>query len=183
MPALVGALALSVVMHLLLFWPNPVPRVKPVADGAPLAARLRPAGTPAEAVPQTEASRLHNAAPSAASTRRRRDVGGGAAADGAPAAAEVLPDEAGVRALRYALLRGVDSAQRPDWPAFVMTLELRVAARRVRAIRVLRGSGDMSIDAQVQAALARAAAQMRVPDSVPATPFALLIELESDGVR
>jgi outer membrane biosynthesis protein TonB len=175
------ALGLSVALHLLLLWPASPVRPEPPSGGARLAARLRPAPSVDSAVsvePSPVIARdTRPIAPHANLPREVPDVD----AMPTPPPAVPAPDEAGLRALRYALLRELDVAGAAQGPAFTMAIELRVAARRIDDVRVLRGSGDPRVDARMVAAFSAAAAQVRLPAALPDSGFALLIELEGEG--
>lgn len=86
-----------------------------------------------------------------------------------------------MRALRFSIARGL-SATAPvvGMPGARVALELRLLARRVVAVRVLRPSGHDEFDARVVAALEYAAREAVIPDDIPSGSFAVELEFE-DG--
>lgn len=100
-----------------------------------------------------------------------------------PAAASpgtLAPSDATLRALRFALARGVAAtgAMSGDTGAWVR-LEMRFRARRVTDVSVVRTSGNEAFDARVLAAFKAAARHAVIPDGLQ--PDSFIVELELEG--
>lgn len=179
---LLAATGLSLAVHGLLIWPLPMSH--PVPDA------------PAR---QVGALRLVPAAPAAASfavaedlpvvPKTRLSVGRSPPAAGVAGAAPPVPDrgalppavaESSLRAFRYAIARAVvrDGASLQAAGAR-MVIALRLHARRVVAVSLVRSSGHDETDARVLAAFRAAASSAVMSVELPAHGFVL--ELELDG--
>jgi hypothetical protein len=173
-----AALGLSVLLHLLLIWPAPSPHAesdRPAVRSAPL--RLLPAATASLSGPppaRLQAAVLAPVAPAAV-------IASAAAPGGKTALAEARSvTESSMRALRFSIARGFsETAPVAGVPGARVVLELRMLARRVVAVRVLRPSGHDEFDARVVEALKYAAREAVIPDDVPSGSFAVELELEA----
>jgi hypothetical protein len=179
---LLAAAGLSLAVHVLLIWPLPVPRA---ASDAPArqsgALRLVPAAPAAAAV--TVAENLA-AVPN---TRLSVDRPPPAAGLAGPAPPEpdrgALPPtvaESSLRAFRYAIARAVarDGVLLQAAGAR-MVIALRLHARRIVAVSLVRSSGHDETDARVLAAFSAAASSAVMAVELPAHGF--VVELELDG--
>jgi outer membrane biosynthesis protein TonB len=181
------ALALSVLLHLLVFWP--LPSVAPQSSQRVLRLALKPVGRSAVPVQDSAtgaAERVAAELRSAPVSIPRTPV---AAARTPPPVAEPAalppPGEDALRALRYALARVVVA---DGWAthgrAVSMSVQLHVLARRVVGVDVARSSGRDEVDAAVLAAFKAAAGRAVIPTSLPAHGFTVELELEAgDAAR
>lgn len=64
-----------------------------------------------------------------------------------------------------------------------LTLELRLLARHVVGLAIVRSSGSAEFDARVLAAFKAAAGSAVIPDSLPVEGFVVELELEGRGTR
>lgn len=180
------ALALSALLHLLIFWPLPSAAPQPGQSALRLA--LKPVGqsvTPAQdraSVRPAVVAGEPRAAPVSA-------VGATVApARTPPPVAEPAlpaPGEDALRALRYALARVVVA---DGWAtgggAASMSVQLHVLARRVVGVDLARSSGRDEVDAAVLAAFKAAAERAVIPTSLPVHGFTVELELEAgDAAR
>lgn len=180
------ALALSALLHLLIFWP--LPSVAPQRSQSVLRLALKPddrSAVPAQdsatGGPGVAVGEPRPAPVSATGTTV-------AAAPTPPAAAEPAlpaPGEDALRALRYALARVVVAdGWATDGRAASMSVQLHVLARRVVGVDLARSSGRDEVDAAVLAAFKAAAGRAVIPTSLPAHGFTVELELEAgDAAR
>ncbi|HEY9192927.1 MAG TPA: hypothetical protein VIO81_08620 [Methyloversatilis sp.] len=182
-PMLSGAIGLSALLHLVLLWPSP-----PVLSGHPSPAvrahlTLREAATaPVPPVADVVASKARRTLaghglpviPGQAVPLVGSSVEPGAVAESQPA----LPEPA-LRALRFALARGL-AASAAELPAVgaTLTLELHFLNRHVIGLAIVRSSGSAEFDAQVLAAFKAAAGNAVIPESLPVEGFVVELELE-----
>ncbi len=174
------ALGVSMALHLVLLWPSPVTSnfvARPSTAGL---LRLMPVA-PFPPVPEVREADVR-------SVSVRPDVPertGGAVRpdDGRDAAKETEissgPPEGGLRALRFALARSIaEGGLEVVAPGASLTLELRLLARRVVGVAVVRTSGDHALDARILATFKAAARAAVIPDSLPPDGFTVELELE-----
>ncbi len=182
-PMLPAAVALSAMLHLVLLWPSP-----PVSSGRTLPAvraQLTLREATAEPVPVVAGVAMAKAGLPPADRRVRAmpvsgmPVAGPSAEPGAVVESQSAPSESALRALRFALARGLVSsgAEIPAVSAS-LTLELRLLARRVVGLAIIRSSGSTEFDARVLAAFKAAAGNAVIPDSLPVEGFVVELELE-----
>lgn len=175
------ALALSALLHLLVFWP--LPSVVPQPSQSVFRLALKPVGpsaSPVEDSATVETGVVANeprpspvAAPgtTVAAARTPQTV----AEPALPA-----PGEDALRALRYALARVVVAdGWVTDGRAASMSVQLHVLARRVVGVDLARSSGRDEVDAAVLAAFKAAAGRAVIPTSLPAHGFTVELELEA----
>ncbi len=182
--SLLSAVAASVVLHGLLLWPGPPLRTErsvPSRLSVSLRAAVRPAAPVQEPergpVAAVEPVRASRGAAGLSALSRAAPPPGGAADLPAPA---VPPAEGALRALRYALAKGVTMERGDaDTAAFSMTLQLHVLARRVVGVAIARSSGRAETDARVLAAFRAAAARIAMPNALPEHGFSVELELEA----
>lgn len=177
---LLAATGLSLAVHGLLIWPLPVPRSAPDAPARPAGAlRLVPA--PPAAASALVAEDLP-AVPKTRLSVDRPPPGVAGAALPAPDRGTLPPGvaEPALRAFRYAIARAVvrDGALLQAAGAR-MVIALRLHARRVVAVSLLRSSGHDETDARVMAAFRAAASSAVMSVELPAHGF--VVELELDG--
>jgi hypothetical protein len=174
------AFAVSATLHLLLLWPSQPQPASLERTASPRLSLLntaaakgaRDSGVESAAVGEHDALPAHVAAPV------RLNALPAAQAAAAPNA--VTPPEATLRALRFALARGVAAAGAVSGDAGAwVRLEMRFRARRVTDVRIVRTSGDDAFDARVLAAFKAAARHAVIPDSLQ--PDSFVVELELEG--
>lgn len=178
-----AAVALSAVLHLGLLWPSP-----PASSGRPsppVRAHLTLRETVAEPLPVLAGVAAPKAGRPPAGRRvpavpvRGMPVIGPSVEPGAAAEAQPAPPESALRALRFALARGlVASGAEIPAAAASLTLELRLLARHVVGLAIVRSSGSAEFDARVLAAFKAAAGNAVIPDSLPVEGFVVELELE-----
>lgn len=178
------ALALSALLHLLIFWP--LPSLAPQPSQSVLRLALKPDGQ--SAVPAQDSATggpgvvVGEPRPAPVSATGTTV----AAAPTPPAAAEPAlpaPGEDALRALRYALARVVVAdGWATDGRAASMSVQLHVLARRVVGVDLARSSGRDEVDAAVLAAFKAAAGRAVIPTSLPAHGFTVELELEAGDV-
>ncbi len=179
---LLAAAGLSLAVHGLLIWPLAVPRSAPDAPARQVGAlRLVPAAPAAASVTVAEDP------PAVPKTRLSVDRPPPAAGVAGPALP--VPDrgalppavaESSLRAFRYAIARSVVRDGALLQAAGVrMVIALRLHARRVVAVSLVRSSGHDETDARVMAAFREAASSAVMSVELPAHGFVL--ELELDG--
>ena len=181
---LVAALGLSAALHLLLIWPGSLPRTavdRPAIQSGTL--RLVPAISVlvGDAVPggRQVGHRAPEPVRGIPSSVLLTAVVSGAPSPDFEAALPAVPEQS-LRALRYAIARSVArDAAGLHAPGVRMAIEMRLHARRVVAVTLVRSSGRDTIDARVLAAFKAAASDAVIPDNLPADGFA--VELELDG--
>ena len=179
---LLAATGLSLAVHGLLIWPLPMSRSVPDAPARQVGAlRLVPAAPAAASVavtadlPVVPKTRLSFERPPPAA--------------GVAGAALPVPDrgalppavaESSLRAFRYAIARAVvrDGALLQA-AGGRMVIALRLHARRVVAVSLVRSSGHDAVDARVLAAFRAAAGAAVMSVELPAHGF--VVELELDG--
>jgi hypothetical protein len=177
---LVAAFAVSAILHLLLLWPPPpqpaslertaAPRLSLLNTAAALGARS--SGVASEAVSPRDVL------PALAAVPTRLDAP--AATQAVASSNSVTPPEATLRALRFALARGVAAAGAVSGSAGAwVRLEMHFRARRVTDVRIARTSGDDAFDALVLAAFKAAARHAVIPDNLQ--PDSFVVELELEG--
>jgi outer membrane biosynthesis protein TonB len=180
---LLAATGLSLALHGLLIWPLPLPRSTPDRPVAQVGAlRLVPAApaaatvTVAQDLPAAPQARLSIDRPPPLLTAAGRATSPG------PDVGALSPvvAESSLRAFRYAIARTVarDGALLQA-TGVRMVIALRLHARRVVAVSLVRSSGHDAVDARVLAAF-RAAASTAVM-SVDLPPHGFAVELELDG--
>lgn len=182
LPAAVG---LSAVLHLALLWPSP-----PMVAGRPappVRAQLILREATAEPVPVPVLTGV--AVPKAGLPPADRSVPvmpvngrpviGPSVKPDTAIASQPAPPESALRALRFALARGLvaSGAEIPAASAS-LTLELRLLARHVVGLAIVRSSGSAEFDARVLAAFKAAAGSAVIPDSLPVEGFVVELELE-----
>ena len=182
-PRLPAAVGLSALLHLVLLWPSP-----PVSSGRPAPAARghltlreaaeRPlpvvAGVVTPKVGRLPADSRLPAIPRQVSPVIGSPVEPGTVVESQPA----LPEPA-LRALRFALARGVAASGVPVPPVgATLMLELRFLARHVVGLAIVRSSGSAEFDARVLAAFKAAARNAVIPDSLPVEGFVVELELE-----
>lgn len=177
---LVAAFAVSATLHLLLLWPAQPQPASPERTPAPRLSLLNTAtvhgasdsGQESDVAGPRDALLAPAAAPARVTARPAK-----------PAAAPpnvVTPPEATLRALRFALARGVAATGAVSGEAGAwVRLEMHFRARRVTDVRVVRTSGDDAFDARVLAAFKAAARHAAMPDSLQ--PDSFVVELELEG--
>lgn len=180
------ALALSALLHLLIFWP--LPSAAPQLSHGALRLALKPVGP--SAVPAQDSA---SGGPGVVAGEPRPapvPATGStfAAARTPPPVAEPAlpaPDEDALRALRYALARVVVAdGGAMEGRAASMSVQLHVLARRVVGVGLARSSGRDEVDAAVLAAFKAAAGRAVIPTSLPAHGFTVELELEAgDAAR
>lgn len=175
------ALALSALLHLLVFWP--LPSAAPQPSQRVLRLALKPVGQ--SALP-AEGSATVGTGVVAAEPRLAPVSATGttvATARTPPAATEPAlpaPGEDALRALRYALARVVVAdGWTTEGRAASMSVQLHVLARRVVGVELARTSGRDEVDAAVLAAFKAAAGRAVIPTSLPAHGFTVELELEA----
>jgi hypothetical protein len=175
------ALALSALLHLLIFWP--LPSAAPQLSHGALRLALKPVGP--SAVPARDSA---NVGPGVVAGEPRpaqvAATGSSVAAARTPevAAEPALPapGEDALRALRYALARAVVAdGWATEGRAASMSVQLHVLARQVVGVDLARSSGRDEVDAAVLAAFKAAAARAVIPTSLPAHGFTVELELEA----
>jgi hypothetical protein len=179
---LAAAFAVSATLHLLLLWPSQL-QPQPVSPERTTAQRLillnaaaahgafAPGPEP-EAVSPRDTLQTASAAPIRLNARP--------AAQAAASPPTFAPTEATLRALRFALARGVAAAGVVSGEAGAwVRLEMRFRARHVIDARVVRTSGDDAFDARVLSAFKAAARHAVIPDSLQ--PDSFVVELELEG--
>lgn len=180
------ALALSALLHLLIFWP--LPSAVPQPSQSTLRLALKPDGR--SAVPAQDSA---SGGPGVVVGEPRPAPVSAVGATVAPARtpppvaepALPAPGEDALRALRYALARVVIA---DGWvtagSAASMSVQLHVLARRVVGVDLARSSGRDEVDAAVLAAFKAAAGRAVIPTSLPAHGFTVELELEAgDAAR
>ncbi|PZU52720.1 MAG: hypothetical protein DI561_11710 [Thauera sp.] len=180
------ALALSALLHLLVFWP--LPSAAPQPGQSVLRLALKPVGPSAVPAPDGASGRPAVVAdePRAAPVSATRTTV--AAARTPPPVAEPAlpaPGEDALRALRYALARVVVAdGWATEGRAASMSVQLHVLARRVVGVDLARSSGRDEVDAAVLAAFKAAVGRAVIPTSLPAHGFTIELELEAgDAAR
>lgn len=180
------ALALSALLHLLIFWP--LPSAVPQPSQSTLRLALKPDGR--SAVPAQDSA---TGGPGVVAGEPRAAPVSAVGATVAPARtpppvaepALPAPGEDALRALRYALARVVVAdGWATDGRAASMSVQLHVLARRVVGVDLARSSGRDEVDAAVLAAFKAAAGRAVIPTSLPAHGFTVELELEAgDAAR
>ncbi|MDY0056689.1 MAG: hypothetical protein RBS46_10380 [Methyloversatilis sp.] len=178
------ALALSALLHLVLFWPTP--SVTPLPRQTDLRLALKPVGQ--SGLPVTGST---TAVPAVVEGAQRPAPAPVAAPGAAVAAARTpppadagsrlpAPGEDALRALRYALARVVVAdGWATDGRTASMSVQLHLLARRVVGVDLARSSGRDEVDAAVLAAFKAAAERAVIPTSLPAHGFTVELELEA----
>ncbi|MCQ9378357.1 hypothetical protein [Methyloversatilis sp. XJ19-49] len=180
---LLAASGLSLVLHGLLIWPLPLPRSIPDRP-APLVGALRLVRAAPAAATVTVAQDLSVAPESRLSIDRPPPLSAPAGRSAPPgpdrAALSPVVAESSLRAFRYAIARSVarDSALLQA-TGVRMSIALRLHARRVVAVSLVRGSGHDAVDARVLAAFRTAASTAIMSVELP--PHGFAVELELDG--
>ncbi|AOF80730.1 hypothetical protein BSY238_2674 [Methyloversatilis sp. RAC08] len=182
-PNLLAATGLSLALHGLLIWPLPLPRSIPERPVAQVGA-LRLVPTLPAAASVAVAGNLPAAPQASLSIDRPSPLltAAGRAAPPGPDGGALSPvvAESSLRAFRYAIARSVARDGAPLQARGVrMVIALRLHARRVVAVSLVRSSGHDALDARVLAAF-RAAASTAVR-SVDLPPHGFAVELELDG--
>lgn len=181
------ALALSALLHLLVFWP--LPSVAPQPSQSVLRLALKPVGPSASpaAGSATVGAGVVTAEPRPARVSATGTTAATARTPPAAAAVPALPapGEDALRALRYALARVVVAdGWATEGRVASMSVQLHVLARQVVGVELARSSGRDEVDAAVLAAFKAAAGRAVIPTSLPAHGFTVELELEAgDAAR
>jgi hypothetical protein len=176
---LAAAFALSATCHLLLLWPSQPQPAALERTTSPRLSLLNTAAAKGASDSRVESAagglRAATLAPVAASTR----LNARPATQAAVSPNAFAPPEATLRALRFALARGVAAMGAVSGDAGArVRLEMRFRARRVTDVRIVRTSGDEAFDARILAAFKAAARHAVIPDSLPSDSFVVELELE-----
>lgn len=180
------ALALSALLHLLIFWP--LPSAVPQLSHGVLRLALKPVG-PSALPAQGSATAGQGVVAGEPRPARVPATGSAVAVARTPEAvaepALPAPGEDALRALRYALARVVVAdGWTTDGRTASMSVQLHVLARRVVDVDLARSSGRDEVDAAVLAAFKAAAGRAVIPTSLPAHGFTVELELEAgDAAR
>ncbi|OYW32408.1 MAG: hypothetical protein B7Z51_03280, partial [Methyloversatilis sp. 12-65-5] len=187
---LLAATGLSLAVHGLLIWPLalPLPRSAPDAPArsigalrlvpaAPAAAAAAASVTVAQDLPAVPKPRLSvDRRPSVVAAVARAGLSGPVSGAQPPVVAE-----SSLRAFRYTIARAVARDGALLQAAGVrMVIALRLHARRVVAVSLVRSSGRDAVDARVMAAFRAAASSAAMPVDLPAHGFIVELELEGE---
>jgi outer membrane biosynthesis protein TonB len=180
---LLAATGLSLALHGLLIWPLPLPRSIPDTP-APLVGTLRLVPAAPAAATVTVAQDLSAAPESRLSIDRPPPLPAPAGRFAPPRPERDAPSpvvaESSLRAFRYAIARAIarDGALLQATGGR-MSIALRLHARRVVAVSLVRSSGHDAVDARVLAAFRTAASTAIMSVDLP--PHGFAVELELDG--